>query len=215
MPPFKQAANQKLSKDEMKDIIIFGMPKAWCKEMDCLNFDLFVQSIPQLTDFCEWLEGAEEGANDRKFQKQVSKKAESGKKTRHSKSAPGEKWCEFHESDTHNTSKCKTLLKMKNKDSKDNKSRSKSCKKQSDDAKTYTKKELHAMVKKEKAKSRKGFKANPKKADDDSDESVNMLDRDEAKAQQLADEAIDKALVLYDAKDYDESGKQDLVSFDI
>ena len=49
-------------------------------------------------------------------------------------------------------------------------------------------------MKKEKAKFRKGLKAKKKSDDDDSEESVNMLDRDEAKAQQLADEAIDKEL---------------------
>ena len=211
LPPFRPAAEQKLSEDEMKDIILFGVPKAWCKEMDRQNFDPFLQTIPQLTDFCERLEGAEDGPGDGKFQKQVSKKAKPGKKSGQPKGTPSDKWCEYHESDTHNTSECKTLAKMKNKDSKDNKS--KSWKKQSDDAKTYTKKELHAIVKKEKAKIRKGFKAKKKTEDEDSDESVNMLDRDEAKAQQLADEAIDKELASYDAKDYDENGKQ--VSFDV
>jgi hypothetical protein len=52
LPPF--GPNQPLSQDELLDIVLFGIPKSWIKEMDRQDFDPFKQTtLTQVVDFCE------------------------------------------------------------------------------------------------------------------------------------------------------------------
>jgi hypothetical protein len=95
----------------------------------------------------------------------------------------GDKWCEYHESDTHNTSECTVLRKLKDskKPSSDQKpAAKKDWKSKSNDAKKFTKKELNAIVKKKVQKAKKELNvANKRKKesdDDDSTTSLNMLE---------------------------------------
>ena len=98
--------------DEVVDIIVYGLPKSWLKEMDKQDFDPFRATLVDLLAFCERLEAAEdhEGLGDTKPASIVK----SNKKSKTSKNTPRSgKWCDYHETDTHNTSECKTLKRLK------------------------------------------------------------------------------------------------------
>jgi len=183
LPP--QAATNSLSNDELIDIVIYGLPKSWVKEMDRQDFNPFhVQNINAIVDFCERLESAEDFNPDTKPKStnKSSKKSRSG--PQNSKNSGGNKWCDYHESNTHNTSECSVLKKLKESKSgsgdgkaKD-KSKNKTWERKSNDAKKFTQKELNTMVKKATKKAVAATKkelnaiAKRKKDDDDDDDSV-------------------------------------------
>jgi hypothetical protein len=84
LPPFGN--NQPLSQDELLDIILYGIPKSWVKEMDRQDFDPFKSTnINQVVDFCERLESAEEFNPDQQKRKSGStSNSKHAKKTRFS-----------------------------------------------------------------------------------------------------------------------------------
>ena len=49
---------EKLPTDELVDILEFGCPPTWQKEMIIQNFDVTAASISEFVDFCERLEMA-------------------------------------------------------------------------------------------------------------------------------------------------------------
>jgi hypothetical protein len=196
LPPF--AARQELSHDELLDIVLFGIPKSWVKEMDRQDFNPFAdenKDIQTLVQFCERMESAED-FHDTSNNKQGSNAKNSYKKTKFSNnkgkpSKGGGKWCEFHETDTHDTSECSVLKKMKESSGRSNSSdkkpfnKNKTWTKKSDDAKKFSKKELNALVKKanEKAvkKATKELNAVAKRKRDDDDDltsSLHMLENE-------------------------------------
>jgi hypothetical protein len=155
LPPL--AVRQELSHDKLLDIVLFGIPKSWVKEMDRQDFDPFAtEDIQSLVQFCERMESAEDFHDT--SNKQGSNSKNSYKKTKFSnnKGKPSKgngKWCEYHETDTHDTSECSVLKKMKESrrsNSSDKKpfNKNKTWTKKSDDAKKFSKKELNALVKK-------------------------------------------------------------------
>jgi hypothetical protein len=188
LPPF--ATRQELSHDELMDIVLFGIPKSWVKEMDRQDFDPFAtEDIQTLIQFCERMESAED-FHDTSNNKQGSNSKNSYKKTKFSnnKGKPSKgsgKWCEYHETDTHDTSECSVLKKMKESSGRSNSSdkkpfnKNKTWTKKSDDAKKFSKKELNALVKKasEKAvkKATKELNAVAKRKRDDDDDSTSSL----------------------------------------
>jgi hypothetical protein len=114
LPPF--ATGQELSKDKLLDIILFGIPKSWVKEMDRQDFDPYErEDIQAKIQFCERMESAEDSNHT---QKSGSTSKNSNKKTRFSnnKGKPlkgNGKWCEYHKTNTHNTSECSVMKMMK------------------------------------------------------------------------------------------------------
>jgi hypothetical protein len=128
--------------------------------MDRQDFDPIKQTnLSKVVDFCKRLQSAE-GFNP-KQQKRTSGSTTNSKyaqkKTKYSntkrKPSTGGKWCEYHETDTHDTSECSVLKKMK--ESRKNKSSNKkpfnknnTWTKKSNDVKKLSKKELNALVKK-------------------------------------------------------------------
>jgi hypothetical protein len=112
-----------------------------------------------VVDFCERLESAEEFNPKQQKRKSGlttnSKHAQKKTKFSHAKGKPSKgdgKWCECHKTDTHNTSECSVLKKMK--ESRKNKSsdkkpfnKNKTWTKKSDNANKFSKKELNALVK--------------------------------------------------------------------
>ena len=58
LPPF--GANQRLSDDELLDVILFGAPKAWQREMDRQGYDPVGQPLNEVIDFLENIEAAED-----------------------------------------------------------------------------------------------------------------------------------------------------------
>jgi hypothetical protein len=63
------------------NIVLYGIPKSWIKEMDCQDFDPFrATNITQVVDFCKRLESAEEFNPDQ--QKRKSESVDPGSGTR-------------------------------------------------------------------------------------------------------------------------------------
>jgi hypothetical protein len=58
LPPF--GADQTLSDDEIMDIILFGTPKSWQREMDRQGYDPMDHTTAELVDFLEQIESSEE-----------------------------------------------------------------------------------------------------------------------------------------------------------
>ena len=58
LPPFGE--DQTLSDDEIMDIILFGTPKSWQREMDRQGYDPMDHTTAELVDFLEQIESSEE-----------------------------------------------------------------------------------------------------------------------------------------------------------
>ena len=59
LPPFK--SENRLSPEELTDIVLFGTPKSWQREMDRQGFDPMEKEITAVIDFLEQIETSEEG----------------------------------------------------------------------------------------------------------------------------------------------------------
>ena len=195
LPP--QGPNQSLPNDEIVDIVVYGLPKSWIREMDRQDFDPFRNTnIRTLVDFCERLESAEDFQGDSTPKKTNHKDNKShNKKQKHSykgKAKDGDKWCDYHESNTHNTNECSVLKKLKikteggAKGGSGNKTGNKSWTRKSYDAKSDSKKELNAIVKQVSKKVVNKVKKDLNKAakrkaehkdEESSDNSVNMMEQ--------------------------------------
>ena len=57
LPP--QRANQKLSKDEVLDILLFGTPCSWQTKMEQLGFDPMEHTLVQVAEFMENIKSVE------------------------------------------------------------------------------------------------------------------------------------------------------------
>jgi hypothetical protein len=184
LPPF--GPNQAFSTDELKEIIVWGLPNTWKTEMDKFDFNVYTSSVAQLVDFCERLESTEERIDGSKPKHnkgtsppwKKSNKQDDKSSTKQQKG--GRKWCVFHETDTHNTTDCHVIKKMKASRKPDG---SKNWKNKAEQAKDKAKKELNALKKKV-AKLQKNLEENhnvetkPKRKADDSDDEVNALERE-------------------------------------
>jgi hypothetical protein len=105
LPPFQTL--QKLSNDELTDIILFGNPKSWQNKMDRQGFDPMEQSLFQVIDFMEQVKSIKEP-----FDKPKSKdKDKDNKKKNNSSSSSSNKkkptfFCSEHGPNfTHDTKK--------------------------------------------------------------------------------------------------------------
>ena len=214
LPPFKE--KQHIADDELLDILLYGLPKSWIKEMDRQDFEPYTELMARTVDFCERLELAEDFHPD--IAKKSSNKNKKAKKSHGSskKNDDGDKWCEYHESSTHNTSECSVLKRLKAKGNGGRKkSANKTWKRKLEDAKGYSKKELAAIGKKaSKAAIKKAKKelnalsAKRKKEelDDDlsvaSSNSLNALDKEEKELDKaMRDFDFDKVNIYSDAED--------------
>jgi hypothetical protein len=84
LPPFRGAAG-KFTDDEFKEIILFGLPNSWKKEMDKFDFDPFLKSITELVEFCERMEASDKtghNQNTRKIRTKIPRKRLSSTRTR-------------------------------------------------------------------------------------------------------------------------------------
>jgi len=145
-----------LSKDEIIDIVLFGTPKSWQREMDHQGFDPLASSPLEVAAFMERIEMSEHFDGDKKVAKVTQGK---GKKksnfVKGNSDADGSKCCMLHgNNNTHDASECKTLmaqaknLKGNNGANQKGKSDNKSWKNKAKDKTDDSKKELAALIKK-------------------------------------------------------------------
>jgi len=158
-PNFNDA--QRLSDDEIIDILLFGTPKSWQREMDRQGFDPLSQTPQEVVEFMERIEMSEDFDSDKKTTN-VAKNNNKGKKksnfNKGNSDADGSKYCMLHgNNNTHETSECKTLMaqakKLKGNNNNNNakpkgKGGNKNWKNKSKDDTEDSKKELAALIKK-------------------------------------------------------------------
>ena len=119
LPPFGR--NQNLNADEILDVILFGTPKSWQREMDRQGFDPIENDIDQVVSFMDNVETAEEFDNDKGTQKNTNKKVDAKKKTSKTNGGgasssngngnnnKGTKYCIVHGQCSHTTNECRTI----------------------------------------------------------------------------------------------------------
>jgi len=159
LPPNFNAA-QILSNDELIDILLFGTPKSWQREMDRQGFDPLASTPAQVVEFMERIEMSEDFDSDKKTTTVAQGKGKGKKKASYAKGssdAEGSKHCMLHgNNNTHDTSECKTLMaqakKLKGnngaKGKGGNKGGNKTWKNNAKDKTDDSKKELAALIKK-------------------------------------------------------------------
>ena len=183
-PGFSDA--QKLSNDEIVDILLFAFPAKWQGEMQRQGFDPYGTGVtPEaILHFAERMEAAEamDGSSSTKKVDNHSKgsgKSNSKKVAKKNNGGSGERFCHYHgKNPTHDSNQCKVLQKMAN-SAKENSSSSSYPKKdysknktwdrKASDAKQKTKKDLATFIKKTMRNEMNTFQKKRKSDDDDSD----------------------------------------------
>ena len=208
LPPY--SVNNMLPDDEIKEILIYSIPKTWVKEMDCQSKDPYNMTIGDIVDFLKGIEMSEahdksatkveakNGNNNKKSTKNGDKKNGNGSGTKK------EKYCLVHgKNNTHTTDECKTLqaqvkkTKNGNNKSKDYKSKG-DWKDKSKKSTNDSKKELAAFVKSNAKTLQKELNKLSKKrsADDSSDNKIMAMDLDLAEFDysKMTNDELDKVV---------------------
>jgi len=155
MLPPKFDTSQCLAADEMIDVLLFGTPKSWQREMDRQGFDPLTHTPNEVVAFMERIEMSEDFDGDKKVAKvnptKGKKKTNNYNNNSSGTNEDGSKYCMLHgKNNTHNTDECKTLKadvkKRKGNDS--NGSKNKTWKNSKDNSADASKKELAALTKK-------------------------------------------------------------------
>ena len=107
--------NNKLSTDEIIDILLFGTPKSWQREMDRQGFDPIAESYNQVVLFMERIEESEEPQNESQKKNNSSKKDNNKRKPSNNSekksddSSGNKKFCLLHGEGNHTSDECYTL----------------------------------------------------------------------------------------------------------
>ena len=153
--PPRYSDAQKLGDDEITDILLFGTPKAWQKEMDRQGFDPLQHEPREVVEFMERIEVSEDYDPEKKNTK--TDKSHGGKKKASSNGKKESQYCMLHgNNNTHDTSECKTLQAQAKKlkggnnggSNKNGKGGNKNWKNKAKGDADDSKKELAALVKK-------------------------------------------------------------------
>ena len=111
----------KFSDHELTDIATNAIPNAWIKAMTYHNFDPLIHTPAEFTSFCERIEQVESMSNTQEKISHTESMTSGNGKVR-SRSQKGKRklsslkdestgmWCELHQTNTHDTGKCKVLL---------------------------------------------------------------------------------------------------------
>jgi hypothetical protein len=118
-PPFS-AEGQELPDDEIMDIAEFAVPATWQKTMIMHGFNPTAGTPSEFVEFCERIEFSEPPSQDDQKDRAESKTSRKGGKDRAKSSERGATsnerkrkatmWCEYHQTDSHNTGKCKVMI---------------------------------------------------------------------------------------------------------
>ena len=147
---------QCLTPDEIINILLFGAPKSWQREMDRQGFNPLAKTVTAAVEFMEHIEMSEDFDDDRKVAA-VAKKGNNNKKSNNkgNSGANGSKCCMLHgNNNTHDTLECKTLMAQAKKLKGNNganlkgKGGNKAWKNKAKDKTNDSKKELAALIKK-------------------------------------------------------------------
>ena len=187
LPPFNR--NQNLSDDELVDVLLFGTPKSWQKEMDKQGFDPVLHTPMQVVTFMERIETSEDfdPAKDSSVKKAEGKKKSGKNGSAKSGGGDGQKFCLLHGKGNHSSDDCMKLkaeakrLKTSNEKGNSNgrkfdKAPNKTWTRKADEAKQAAKKDLAAYVKQAVAKKVKKelAAADKKRKSDDSDDEFDL-----------------------------------------
>jgi hypothetical protein len=186
LPPFG-GSSQKLSGDEVIDIVLNGIPRSWMREMDKQGFDPVEHTLTDVIHFCERMEATEDfdpardGGKTKSKDGKVPRKDSSAKKSK----SEGGKYCLLHGNNgSHNTDDCMVLKNqakaLRNNDG-DRKPayKNKTWKRDADKSTNSSKKELAAFVRKQARKELYAFAKKRKASEDDDDKSVNAMEQGE------------------------------------
>ena len=197
LPPFN--ANQHLQQDELLDIILFGTPRGWQREMDRQGFDPMDNTLDEVVSFMENIESAEEFDNDKNTNKNNKKDTKKKASKSDGGSSPSNgngnkkttKYCIVHGHCNHTTEECRTIQSEAKRVKTNNgnggkqqvnsekiKDKNKTWSRKAEEAKKATEKDMAAFVQKEVAKTyMKMVKAHKKrKNDEDSDDELAAFD---------------------------------------
>ena len=163
LPPHKP--DQQLSEDEMLDILLYGTPKSWQREMDRQRFDPLEHTADETVAFMEGIEEAEgfqpDTSNNNKKKEAPAKTSKKRIQKGDSETTKGAKWCMIHGQCGHTSEECKKLqaeakrIKSSHHSNSNggssngsSNSNNKSWSKKSDENRLAIKSELHAIVEK-------------------------------------------------------------------
>lgn len=181
LPPF--AANQELTADEIVDIILYGVPKSWIREMDRQGFDPMDSTPGEVVDFLEQIETAEDfdggaikaQAKDGNGQNNKSKGNNSTSKGGSSKGDSKQAYCLLHGKGNHSSDQCTALKAQAAKLKSGTSSGNNKWSRKAADGKKKSQKELNALIKKTVQEEVNAIaKSNKKRKSEDGE--INMLD---------------------------------------
>ena len=169
LPPYEQA--NKLSEDELLDIILFGTPRSWQNEMERQGFDPIEKGIHQTVDFMEGIESVEPMTEVTK----AKPKSTPNKKKKADHDGKPPYYCEQHGANwTHDTKDCRFLKNKKSGGGFQNKTWNR----KASEASAQSKKELAALIGKtiNKAVKKQLASIDKKRKSDDDDVECNLAE---------------------------------------
>jgi hypothetical protein len=177
LPPFEE--DQKFSSDEVLDILLFGTPKSWQREMEKQGFDPMEKKLNQVVDKMESLESTEDFEYDNTTKSVAKKGNGNGKGGKKSTNSKGKQnlYCMLHGEGGHKTEDCYQLQKeakrvKMGKSDNSSKSKNKTWTRKAAESSKESKKDLAAFIRKEVKKGvKKDLKAISKKRKSESDDS--------------------------------------------
>ena len=233
-PPFQ--ANQTLPTVELLEALEFSVPPRWQKKMMEMDFEPTEHSVDEFIKFCERWERLE--MTEKVLQKDKVEKGNfdhDERKKKFNRSSPTKKegkgngkWCEVHESTTHNTVDCFVVKNAKKRDNRsDENPKSKRFKKSNEDSerrgnRSFDKREIHAITEQViKAVSRRfgGKRGDQFRSDahgDSDSESSGHRDEDHGMFQELhvAQSKLDKLNLDDDVSDTSEKARAEILGLD-
>jgi len=123
-PPFQP--NQQLPLDELLDIAEFAVPATWQRTMRMHGFIPIMHDENVFVEFCERCEFNEGPVEDSRFDSEVQRRtnvrpptgnnverdARQNGRNRPNDRNVSNKWCEYHQSNSHDTGECCTMLEQ-------------------------------------------------------------------------------------------------------
>ena len=140
-----------LANDKLLDIILYGTPRSWQKEMDRQGWDPLEHDINEVIDFMERIEGAEDFDANSKPAANGNKSTNKKTKTKSSNgNGNGGKFCLLHGNGSHSTEECNKMKAEANrlKNSTPQSANNRVWSRKAEEDKAKAKKDLNAFIQK-------------------------------------------------------------------